>query len=57
MDREIHSATENKRVTLFYHFCLKKKKKHKKQESRVYLSVKSHSDVLGQLPPLMYQSN
>lgn len=59
MDHEIHSAAENKRVTLPYHFCLKKKKKKKKckkQESRVYLSVKSHSDVLGQLPPLMYRS-
>lgn len=32
-----------------------KKKKCKKQESRVYLSVKSHSDVPGQLPPLMYR--
>lgn len=34
----------------------RRRRKHKKQESRVYLSVKSHSDVLGQLPPLMYQS-
>lgn len=49
MHHELHSATENKRVTLPYRFCLKKKKTSKKQESRVYLSVKSHFDVLSRL--------